>query len=83
MMHIAPVPLMHLLLVHVLCNIGMIQYIQIVWRKAVLRYCKLLTFQNSGVSAVERRSEVLNVFFQLTVSCAWALIFLAEILIYL
>lgn len=63
MMHIAPVPLMHLLLVHVLCNIGMIQYIQIVWRKAVLRYCKLLTFQNSGVSAVERRSEVLNVFF--------------------
>lgn len=27
MMHIAPVPLMHLLLVHVLCNISMIQCI--------------------------------------------------------
>lgn len=26
MMHIAPVPLMHLLLVHVLCHVGMIQY---------------------------------------------------------
>lgn len=27
MMPIAPVPLMHLLLVHMLCNVGMIQYI--------------------------------------------------------
>lgn len=27
MMHIAPLPLMHLLLVPVLCNVGMIQYI--------------------------------------------------------
>lgn len=72
MMHIAPIPLMHLLLVHVLCNVGMIQYIQIVWRKMVIRYCKLLTFQNSGVSAVER-SQVLNVFFNL-LSCVHGLL---------
>jgi len=64
-MHIAPLPLMHLLLVHVLCNVGMIQYVQVVWRKTVLRYCKLLAFRNSGVRAVERKSQVLNVVFNL------------------